>query len=63
MSQRPRSWAVSIVGFSLAVLTACLALRLAARLLLDALPVLIPAAVVVLVSWFAWRYSQRPRGW
>jgi hypothetical protein len=58
-----RSWAASIVGFALAVLAACAALQWAAQLLLQALPVLLPAAGVVLLGFFAWRYYNRPRGW
>lgn len=67
MSQGPRSWAASIVGFSLAVFAACYLLSRATDYLRHALPVLIPVGVVVglvavlLSAWRWWR--SRSRGW
>ena len=64
MNPRPRSWTASIVGFALAVLVVCFALKLAASYLLAALPVLLPAIVIagtVAAVWSWW--SGRPRGW
>ncbi len=64
MTSPPRSWAASIVGFCFAVLAACLALKLAAEFLLDALPVLLPAAAVVVGSALTWRWwRNRSGGW
>ena len=62
-SYRPRSWAASLVWFAIAVLAVCAALQLAAQLLLQALPVLLPTAGVIVIGFFAWRYYNRPRGW
>jgi len=60
----PRSWAASIVGFALAVLAACFALKLAADYLLAALPVLLPAGAGLFVAGIAWRWwAGRQRGW
>ncbi|MCF6743554.1 hypothetical protein E9529_04555 [Blastococcus sp. KM273128] len=58
-----RSWAASIVGFALAVLAAAYALNVAAALLRQALPVLIPVAVIVLISIGLWQWRSRTRGW
>ncbi len=63
MNYGPRSWAASILGFSLAVLVACAALELAADLLLAALPVLLPAGGVALLAVALWRYYNRPGNW
>lgn len=64
MSQGPSSWTASIVGFALAVLAACLALKLAAEYLLDALPVLVPVLAVTGVAAAVGRWWwNRPRGW
>ncbi|RBY76890.1 hypothetical protein DQ239_11875 [Blastococcus sp. TF02-09] len=62
MTRPPRSWAASIVGFCFAVLAACLALNWAAELLREALPVLVPVGVTVLVGIGLWRW-RHPRGW
>lgn len=59
----PRSWTASIVSFAVTVLAVCLALKLAAEFLLDALPVLVPVAVIA-SGIYAWRWwSNRTRGW
>ena len=58
-----QSWAASIVGFALAVLAAAYALSVAADLLRQALPVLIPTAVLVLVGIGLWHWRSRSRGW
>ena len=64
MSNGPLSWAASIVGFALAVLAACFALKLAADFLLSALPVLLPVGAGLLVASAAWRWwSHNRRGW
>lgn len=64
MSQGPRSWAASIVGFALVVLAVCWALRVAADNLRAALPVLLPTAVIVASVAVAWRWwINRPHGW
>jgi Flp pilus assembly protein TadB len=60
----PRGWTASVVSFAFTVLAVCLALKLAAEWLLDALPVLLPALVVVLIAVVVWRWwSGRSRGW
>ncbi len=59
----PRSWAASIVGFALMVLAAAYALHLAADLLREALPVLVPVGLVVLIGVGIWQWRTRPRGW
>ncbi|MHB8448992.1 MAG: hypothetical protein ACYDAQ_00740 [Mycobacteriales bacterium] len=50
-NQPPRSWAASALRIALLVLATCAALNIAARLLLAALPVLLPvgASLVALV--------------
>lgn len=58
MNQAPRSWAAGIVSLALAVLAACLALSFAADLLREALPVLVPAAVVVVLMGGTWRWLR-----
>ncbi len=63
MNRGPRSWTASIVGFALLVLAVCWALNLAAALLREALPVLIPVAAVTLCGLGIWRWHSRPRGW
>jgi hypothetical protein len=60
---QPRSWTASIVGFALAVLAAAYALNVAAQLLRQALPVLIPVAVLVLIGIGSWQWQSRARGW
>lgn len=59
----PRSWAAGIVSFALMVLAACAALRLAARLLLEALPVLVPAALLSVAAYVAWQWYRRSDHW
>lgn len=60
----PRSWAANILGFALMVLAACAALKLAAEWLVQALPVLIPVALVLLVAYVGLQLWQRRRdGW
>jgi hypothetical protein len=59
----PRSWSASIVGFALAVLAAAVALNLAAGLLRDALPVLMPVGVVALSGLGIWRWHRHYHGW
>jgi hypothetical protein len=61
--QRPQSWGMSIVGFALAVLVACYCLNLAAQYLREALPVLIPAVVIVGIGIGIWHWYHRPHGW
>ncbi len=51
----PQSWAGSVMGFALAVLVACFALNLAARLLVAVLPVLIGLVVVAALVFLARR--------
>lgn len=51
------------MGFALAVLAAAYALNLAADLLRQALPVLIPAAVLVVIGIGLWQWRSRSRGW
>ena len=64
MNEPERVWSARIVSFAFAVLAACLALRLAAEFLLQALPVLVPVAGVTLATVAAWRWhSNRPQGW
>ncbi len=63
MNGGPRSWTASIVSCALLVLAVCWALNLAAELLREALPVLIPVATVVLCSYGLWRWQSRSRGW
>lgn len=64
MNRAPRSWAAGIVSFALAVLAACWALNWAAELIREALPVLIPVAVVALVGTIAWRWWRtQNRSW
>ena len=53
---------MSIVGFALAVLVACYCLNLAAEYLREALPVLIPAVVIVGIGIGIWHWYHRPRG-
>jgi len=61
---QPRSWAASALGIALMVLAACAALKLAAEWLAQALPVLIPVALVVLVAYVGLQLWQRRRdGW
>ncbi|SDN38670.1 hypothetical protein [Geodermatophilus sp. DSM 45219] len=62
MSKGPRSWAASITSFTFVVLAAAFALNVAAELLREALPVLVPVGVTVLVGIGLWRW-QHPRGW
>jgi hypothetical protein len=64
VNRQPQSWAASILGFALAVLAACLALKLAAEFLLAALPVLVPAVIVTtgVVALGRWWWN-RPTGW
>ncbi|MGY1651768.1 hypothetical protein [Geodermatophilus sp. SYSU D01119] len=63
MNTGPRSWTTSIVGFALMVLVVSAALNLAAELLREALPVLIPTAIVVLMGYGIWHWRTRARGW
>jgi hypothetical protein len=58
-----RSWTASIVGFALAVLAVAYALNVAADLLRQALPVLIPVAVLVGIGIGLWQWRSRTRGW
>ena len=51
------------MGAALAVLVACYCLNRAASYLLQALPVLIPVAVVILIAIGLWRWYSRPRDW
>jgi len=52
------------LGFALMVLAACAALKLAAEWLAQALPVLIPVALVLLVAYVGLQLWQRRRdGW
>ena len=63
MNRGPRSWTASIVGFALAVLAAAYALNMAADLLRQALPVLVPVAIVVVLGIGLWQWRSRTRGW
>jgi hypothetical protein len=63
MGQAPRSWATSIITIALAVLVACYCLNIAASYLREALPVLVPLALVILIVIGIWRWYSRPRGW
>ena len=63
MNRGPQSWTASILGFALVVLAVCAAFNLAAQLLREALPVLIPAGVVAIVSIGLWQWRSRSRGW
>lgn len=51
-----------LLRYALVLLLACILLRLAAALLVDALPVLIPLAVV-LFGIGVWRWYSRSRWW
>lgn len=57
------SWTASIVGFALAVLAVAYALNVAAALLRQALPVLLPVAVIVLIGIGLWQWRSWTRGW
>lgn len=51
------------MSFAVTVLAVCLALKLAAEFLLDALPVLVPVGLIA-SGIYAWRWwSNRTRGW
>jgi hypothetical protein len=51
------------VGAAIAVLVACYCLSLAADYLREALPVLLPVAIVIVIALGVWRWYSRPRGW
>jgi len=59
VNQAPRSWAASILSISFAVLAASAALKWAAQLLREALPVLFPIAIVGLLAVGGWRLHRR----
>jgi hypothetical protein len=63
MSNGPRSWTASILGFGLAVWVAGWALNQAAAYLLAALPVLVPVALVVTAGLLTWRFFSRRSDW
>lgn len=63
MNTRPGSWTGGLVTVALAVLVACAALKLAADLLLAALPVLVPAVGCVLLGLLGWRAYSRRSNW
>lgn len=62
-SSNPRSWTSSLLGFAFAVVAVCVALNLAADLLLQALPILLLAIGVGVLGLVAWRAYSRRGGW
>lgn len=58
-----RSWTASLWGFAVAVLAVCAALAMAAELLVDALPVLLPTLAVLCTATFLWRRYGRSDQW
>ena len=63
MKSAPSSWASSIVSLAVAVLVVCVVLSWAAQLLREALPVLLPASLVLLLAWAGWRVYRRSDRW
>jgi hypothetical protein len=58
-----RSWTANLWGFAFAVLAVCAVLAMAAELLVDALPVLLPALAMLCAATFLWRRYGRSNQW